>query len=294
MIDYLLSSGADIIGLQETGWKRAVSGNSYLDWFDTLGDEDTIAGLTAAGYTCVKGEDIYGAANEKRTMYNPIYFKTDKYTLITSKTLWLTDAEHRESCSRIEGANTDKALNYVILEDKASGTRFIYVNLHYIVKDQDNYVVDANGNDTEHLIQELQTIYLREILDDLLEKYDLPMFIGGDFNNSQSKIYTWFTKSVVEPDGITINSAGKPEESVKITRTNVAAQHVSNACSTVSDDFTTRKDYEGAIDLWFVSNFEGVLYCYAVIDNKNETIGKYPSDHLPAKLVVSLYDSKTN
>ena len=266
--------------------------SSTLDWFDTLGDEDTEAGLTAAGYTCVKGKDIYGEQNANRTMYNPIYFKTADYELLANGTLWLTDADSRESCSRIQGANTDKALNYVVLRHIDSGKEFIYVNLHYIVKDQDNYVKDAEGNyvldenGEKHLVQELQTIYLREILKDLYDEYQLPMIIGGDFNNSQSKVYTWFTKSVVEADG-TINSNGSPDKSIDLIRTNAYANHVTNECSTVDEKFENRNTYEGAIDLWFVSKFDGVIRCYEVIDNKSGN--KYPSDHIPAKLVISMY-----
>ena len=295
----MLNSNSDIIGLQETGWKKAVSGLSSLDWFDTLGDEDTAAGLTAAGYTCVKGENIYANANSNKTMYNPIYFKTEKYNLIATDTVWFTDEESRYSPSRIDGANTDKALNYVVLEDKETEARFIYVNLHLIVKDQDNYVHDADGNDTEHLVQELQVIYLREILDDLLEQYDLPMFIGGDFNHSASRINTWFTKSTVAEDGRTINSNGKPTEAVKIIDVIANAENVvitDPSTSTIENDkFETRKDYTGGpIDLWFVANFEGIMHGYILDDNKNETTGKYPSDHLPTVFIVTLYSEKTN
>ena len=297
----MLNSNSDIIGLQEASWKKAtgIFNSSSLDWFDSLGDEDTVAGLTASGYTCVKGEDTYGGANSNKTMYNPIYFKTDKYTLIANDTIWFTDAESRYSASRIDGANTDKALNYVVLEDKETGVRFIYVNVHLIVKDQDNYVHDAEGNDTEHLVQELQIIYLREILEDLQEQYDLPMFIGGDFNHSASKITTWFTKSVVAEDGRTIDSNGKPTETVKVINVIQNAENVeitAPSTSTVENDkFETRKDYTGGpIDLWFVANFEGIMHGYILDDNKNETTGKYPSDHLPATFIVTLYSEKTN
>ena len=304
----MLNSNADIIGLQEVSsiseevlW--GVLGRRKLaDWFDTL---KGVNGLTAAGYTCVKGLNIYTGdeyssdlvVSREKTMFNPIYFKTDKYTLIANDTIWFTDAEHRYEASRIDGANTDKALNYVVLEDKETGVQFMYVNLHLIVRDK-NYVHDAEGNDTEHFVQELQVVYLREILEDLQEQYDLPMFIGGDFNNSATKIDTWFKKSVVNSDG-TVNSNGNPTETVAITKSNPNATNVITSCSTTTDDFKNLDDYDltekwGAIDLWFVSNFEGVMHCYIVDDNKNETTGRYPSDHLPTVFIVTLYSEKTN
>ena len=45
----------------------------------------------------------------------------------------------------------------------------------------------------------------------------------------------------------------------------------------------------GAIDLWYTSNFDGVVHVYEIVDNYNESVCKYPSDHLPAKLYVTLY-----
>ena len=266
-----------------------------LNWFDTLNGAN---GLTSVGYTCVKGEEIFGGTNSEKTMYNPIYFKTEKYTLVANGTLWLTDRDRRASVSKIDGADTYKALNYVVLEDKNTAARFVYVNLHLIVQGGDNYVHDSEGNDTEHLIQELQVIYLREILEDLLNTYQLPMFIGGDFNNSSSRINTWFTKSVLHTDG-SIDSDGKPTESVTVTRANPYADHVLTSCSVTTDDFKELSDYNqtsktGAIDLWFVSNLDGRVYCYEIVDNKVTTTSgeKYPSDHLPAKLVVTLYGTK--
>ena len=305
----MLNSNSDIIGLQEASWKKAtgIFNSSSLDWFDSLGDEDTVAGLTAAGYTCVKGEDTYGGANSNKTMYNPIYFKTDKYTLIANDTIWFTDAESRYSASRIDGANTDKALNYVVLEDKETGVQFMYVNLHLIVKGDykddakteknNNWIKDANGNLTDHQVQELQVIYLREILADLQEQYDLPMFIGGDFNNSVSTITSWYNKSIFN-DGI-VSSNGAPTVAVKVTAASKNAEDVeipAPSTSTVENDkFETRKDYTGGpIDLWFVANFEGVMHGYILDDNKNETTGKYPSDHLPTVFIVTLYSEKTN
>ena len=114
-----------------------------------------------------------------------------------------------------------------------------------------------------------------------------------------SKITTWFNKSVVADDGRTIDSNGKPTETVKVINVIQNAENVeitAPSTSTVENDkFETRKDYTGGpIDLWFVANFEGVMHGYILDDNKNEATGKYPSDHLPATFIVTLYSEKTN
>ncbi len=321
VLDYLLGSGADIIGLQEVSSRRALAdGGDSLDWFDTIGNEDKILGLTAAGYTCVSGKNIYTGqdykdltldklAEKQKTMYNPIYFKTDKFELVTSGTKWFTATP--DEASTINGANTHKALNFVVLKDKKTGEEFVYVNLHLIVRtEKDEYdedkkvpmnVEDLDGNDTGHLVQELQVIYLREILQTLADAYNLPMFIGGDFNNSYSGINEWFSKSVVGENPWDINSEGEPTETVEISTARDQAITKSNyqySCTT--EDFT-QVDPEageniwkkwGAIDLWFTSNFtNGVVHSYQIYDNKtNTTTGeKYPSDHLPAKMYVTIY-----
>lgn len=292
--DYLLNYGADIIGLQEVSWLKASLGT--LDWFDTLGDADTNAGLTAAGYTCVKGEDIYGGTNADKKMWNPIYFKTADFTLIANGTKWLTSTP--DEASTIDGADTTKALNYVVLEHKATGEQFVYVNVHLIVR-RTNYVHDANGADTEHYVQELEVIYLRAILEELQATYaDLPMFVSGDFNNSYSKINEWLKNSVVGENDWDINSEGTPTESIKLSIARdqaVSKSPVLYSCTT--EDFTEINPTAitegwGAIDLWFTSNLNnGFVHVYQIVDNKTTTSTgeKYPSDHLPAKFYVTLY-----
>ena len=293
--DYLLDCGADVIGLQEASKQKATA--NTLDWFDTLGDGDTNVGLVAAGYTCVKGEDILSHDGDK-DMYNPIYFKTDKYELVTSGTKWLTATP--DVCSVIDGSDTRKALNYVVLKDIATGQQFVYVNVHLVVR-RTNYVHDGEGADTKHYCQELEVIYLRKLLDDLQKQYaELPMFIGGDFNNSYSGINEWFSKSVVGENPWDI-SEGTPTETVKIsTARDQAITKSSYLYSCTTDDFTQVNPDAGAnvwskwgaIDLWWTSNFtNGVVHCYQILDNKTTTSTgeKYPSDHLPAKMCVTIY-----
>ena len=293
--DYLVNYDADVVGLQEAAWLKATLGS--LDWFDTIGDADTNAGLTAAGYTCVKGEDIYGGENPDKRMYNPIYYKTGKYDLVANGTKWLTSTP--DTPSTIDGADTTKALNYVVLEDKASGQQFVYVNLHLIVR-RSNYVHDAEGNDTTFYVQQLEVIYLRAILDDLQEQYpELPMFVGGDFNNSYTGINNWFKYSIVgendwEIEGDDTDKRTPTEDIILTNARNEAVCKTTTRYSCTTDDFTEINpeaiaENWGAIDLWYVSNFDGVVYVYEIIDNKNETVGKYPSDHLPARMYVTIY-----
>ena len=185
-------------------------------------------------------------------------------------------------------------IHYVILEEKVTGQQFIYVNVHLIVRGS-NYIHDAEGNDTTHYVQELEVIYLRAILDKLQSQYpELPMFVGGDFNNSYKGIGTWLKGSVVGENAWDI-STGTPTETIKLSSAkDMSISKAPTPYSVTTDDFTqinpeaVEKNW-GAIDLWYVSNLDGLVHVYQVIDNKNETTGKYPSDHLPAKLYVTIY-----
>lgn len=299
---------------QLDGW---ISNKKLTDWFDTLNGEN---GLTSADYTCVTGKNVLGGEDyssdlykeHKKTMYNPIYFKTSKYTLIDNGTKWLTSTP--DTLSKIYGGNEEKALNYVVLEDNATGERFIYVNVHFIVRDNTSgekmNAKNSNGEDTGHYVQEAEAVYLRKILQDLQNEYDLPMFVGGDFNNSYGSIGDWLNGSVITEDGVfstgdnkgktyvnTINSSGSPEESIELSKARDQAEYkVVTRSSLGSGKFETVPDTDNSpIDLWWTSNFDGVVYLYEVVDNKFAEEGnRYPSDHLPVKLVVTLYGNTSN
>ncbi len=332
VLEYLLNSGADIIGLQEVAKltvDNTFGSDSTLDWFDTIGDDTRNTGLMAADYGIVKGDDLNADNDPKgKDMYNPIYYKKDKFKVVSSDTIWFTDADSRYEASYIPCKdNSYKALNYVVFEvldenGEGTGVRFVYVNLHLIVR-RTNYILDSNGNvigavtengttsySNSHFVQELEVIYLREILEELqtneeLATYDLPMFIGGDFNNSYSAITGWFKSSVTVTDetgAITdIKTIDPKKESLdeKVTIDVAREAAISKAdrfYSCTTDDFTqinpeAIEENWGAIDLWFTSNFDGVVHTYRILDNKTTTTTgeKYPSDHLPAQMVVTLY-----
>ena len=127
----------------------------------------------------------------------------------------------------------------------------------------DNYQDDVAG-------------YLKAIIEGL--DYDCPIIIGGDFNGSYSdyKGYDtfWGDTAVSARD----NSANK-----------------TSGCSVTNSDFDGLGTASGPIDLYFAMNTESVdFHSYAVTDNKVESTGLYPSDHLPVKLVVTFYGDKTN
>ena len=120
------------------------------------------------------------------------------------------------------------------------------------------------------------------------------MFVGGDFNNSYTGINTWFDGSVVGENDWEITEGTPTEEIVLDVARDQATSKAPKRYSCTTGDFTqinpeAIEENWGAIDLWYTSNFDGVVHVYEIVDNYNESVGKYPSDHLPAKLYVTLY-----
>ena len=266
VVSSILSYNADIIGLQEA------DKHSGEDWFNYL--DDPTNGLPSAGYACYKGEDIKpDTFMSKDDVYNPIYYKANKFRVITelSGTYWYTEdgscgktqAETPEG-SRVE-AEHYKAFNYVVFEDIYTGARFVYINSHMEIRGSNNYL---------NPVQEQQAKYLDAFVDSLQTKdayIGLPIVIGGDFNFDYNGMMGYFGD-----DSIIRNAAKEAKAN--------GGKHV-YGCSTISEDFTTVETSGSPIDHWYVCG-DADVSGYEVLDNKTD--GKYPSDHKPVRLTVTL------
>ena len=270
VVNYILAESPDVIGIQEASVKSTTSGWYSLSWFDYIGDDQTPAGLTANGYACYKGQNILPSSDNKE-MYNPIYYKTSKYEFVTGGFVYLSDDNTQKAYS-----DEYKGATYVVLKEIETGIEFVYVNVHMTR----NF---CNAENCDHKIpcdnyQDDVAGYLRTFVEDLATQYNCPIIIGGDFNGSYS-VYTgydefWGTTAVKARD---------------------EAANKTTGCSTTNSNFDEVGDSSGAIDLYYAMNTDNVdILNYAVTDNKVESTGKYPSDHLPVKLVVTFYGDKAN
>ena len=268
VVDYILSEMPDVLGLQEVSVKtHAHNSSSTLSWFDTL------VQLEAKGYALYKGENIL-PADDNKEMYNPIYYKADKYDLVGSGFGYLSDDGEKKAYD-----GEYRGVAYVVLQDKTTGEKFVYVNVHMTRKPSDKEIADG-----AHNYQEDVAGYLMNFVEGLKSEYTCPIFIGGDFNGSYSdyKKYCldgennpyWGSTAIIARDKATNKSAG---------------------CSTVWKEFTEIYTSSGTIDLYYMLNRTNItVHNFAVTDNKVESTGLYPSDHLPVKLVVSILNDKTN
>ncbi len=107
-----------------------------------------------------------------------VLWKTEKYDLIEQGTFWCSKMPNRPgSLTWDDGlsANMARAINWVILEDKATGARFLFVGVH----------LDARTPE----VRERSTALLVEMSTELAQ--GLPIIAMGDYNCSDNAAAYW-------------------------------------------------------------------------------------------------------
>ena len=148
MLNNILDFDADIVGAQEvnTKWLYIFKG---VDLFKKYG----FIGLPRMSL------DDLSNGNE----YSPIIYKKDKFNVIYSGTLWLSETPKK--ISKIEGTAYTRIMTYALFERKDDKARFLHVNTH----------VDYNG-----AVNAAQVKILLDLTKNL--EFDVPTFYTGDFN----------------------------------------------------------------------------------------------------------------
>ena len=108
------------------------------------------------------GEEIKAGYN----IYNVIYYRKDKFKLIETGQLWLSDTPGK--VSKLTTSNQYRAVTYALLEDIATGERFMHYNTHLDI------VRVAAGDQLK-------------ILQNITAECEYPYIVTGDFNID----YTW-------------------------------------------------------------------------------------------------------
>lgn len=202
-------------------------------------------------YTYVSGKKNQNSASGE---YLPIFFKTAKYELVEQGSKWLSKTPDRPSM--YSGAAHYMMYTYVVLKDKATGTRFMYINAHF----------EPYQKDSARKVRALQAEQLKAFI----EKQSLPVICGGDFNAIPKE----------EPISI-LTTGGNLRYAL-----NLAKKKTQTAGTMVSEDYTTLG--VRVYDYIFVSQSRVSVQEYKMIDNQDE-YGKYPSDHIPVYAKVTVY-----
>lgn len=202
-------------------------------------------------YTYVSGKKNHSSDNGE---YTPIFFKTEKFELIDQGTKWFSKTPNIPSM--YTGADHYKIFTYVVLKDKVTGVRFMYINAHF----------EPYQEDTARKARVLQAEQLKEFI----EGQSIPVICGGDFN------------AIPNEDPISILTTGGNLRYAL----NLAKEKVQTGGTLVSSDYTT---LGGRVyDYIFVSQSRVTVQKYKMMDNKDEN-GKYPSDHIPVRADVVIY-----
>ncbi len=208
-------------------------------------------------YTCVPGKIMPANIDA----YNAIFYRTASYDLLESGSKYLSSTP--DKVSKLQQSNWYRAFTYVILKDRTSGVRFMYINTHLDVHRDAN---DANDVQRAREARELQA----KILLSFVYGYtDMPIIIGGDFNT-------------------TINGDG-PKHIVGTgmfsSASEIADESIMEGGTGVSDAYTKRGT--AVIDHIFVATGSVTVQKFEIVDNIMN--GKYPSDHLPVQAYVTIW-----
>lgn len=146
----ILEENADICMFQECGPGTTRAGNAPLPQ------------LLSYEYTEICSELAH-------RNYTPVFYKSCKYNLL--------DCGYQ----LYEGRNdaNSKSITWAVLEDRASKKRIAVASTHFW------WMFDSEEDNTQRLKNAAQ---LKALCDRVTAQYDVPMIIGGDFNNGKNSL----------------------------------------------------------------------------------------------------------
>lgn len=131
---------------------------------------------------CLKGYDsvITYRDNSKFSEGCPVFYRTDRYTLVDKNSFWLSETP--EKMSRDWGAACYRICSYVILKDNATGKRFVVFNTHL-----------------DHISDEARINGIGVVIDKIKQFGSIPAVLMGDFNAEEdSETYKSATDSFLD------------------------------------------------------------------------------------------------
>ena len=224
---------------------------------DVIGTQETTAEMhekclcRLTEYACYRGE----AYTENNLRGNYVYWKEDKFNALEMGHRYMSDTPTVRS--KYERSREYRGFNYLLLESRETGNRFLFLNLH----------ADYRADEETRVLQ-LKTVsaFLKD------EKWkNIPAIIVGDFNSTAEQA----SISAFLADNANIGMTSE-----------IAREKGDTGPTLVCGLFTKRDPY--VFDYIFVTKDLINTKYYSVVDNiKN---GKYPSDHLPvvAELEIGL------
>lgn len=203
----------------------------------------------------------------------PLFYNTKTTKLIKSAYFWYEnqiDDENRGNCGVSDCAS--KAATWGVFEDKKTGKRYIVVSTHMCTR--------SNG------VRGLQAVEVVDLITSLVEKYDAPVFFGGDFNGLPNHAnYTYFVSDKANYIDVALNGVAKEFASITRTHHTYPLYNPELDLELVAPDDNTGESLS-CIDHIMMTNAENVeVNVYGVVVDECSQSG---SDHYPIFADVNL------
>lgn len=189
---------------------------------------------------------------KKNGEFCAIFFNKEKLELISEQTFWLSPTP--DKVSKGWDAALERICTYALFEDKTNGHKFWVFNTHF-----DHIGETARENSAKLIVEKVNEI----------NKDNFPVFVMGDFNLNENSEAISYLASVFN-------------DSRSVSEAKPFGPHGTFT------GFEFHNPVKDRIDYIFSSRNNVVIKQYAVLTDSKES--KYPSDHFPVLVKVSLTD----
>lgn len=194
-----------------------------------------------------KLDDLYARVGEGRspiemfTEYSAVYYRKDKFNLLDSGTIWLSETPEKKYTKDFDSKH-NRIASWAVLENKETGVKYTHINTHL-----------------DHVLESTRVEQSKVLLNKIAElEKETTIICTGDFNTYETaQAYSVMTE--------------------KMTDTKLVAK-ISDTGITFHKYGTIEEHKDGAIDFIFAT--EGTeAEMYKII--RDTFKGFYPSDHYP-------------
>ncbi|WP_243749216.1 endonuclease/exonuclease/phosphatase family protein [Mucilaginibacter agri] len=232
--------------------KQAATDLIRFHEFDLFGTQEGLLNQLNDINTALPEYSRYGAGRDDGKdagEHSAIFYKTDRFKLLDKGDFWLSQTPEKPSLGW-DATCCNRICTWVYLQDKQSGKKFWYFNVHY-----DHQGVVAREESSKLILQKIKTIAGNGMV-----------LLTGDFNGD----YTTVCYQRIANSGVLKDTHGE-------------AKHAYDN-NTSFNDFGKQLQDKEIIDHIFTTKQFTVKRWGILTDSYH---GKYPSDHFPVMAELS-------